>query len=63
MSVIEGEGLELVEESSERWPFAKGVSLSEALAKCVSPEEKAVIDGTGGARAIVLRRKRIKKMS
>mmetsp|Transcript_27673 Transcript_27673/g.56721 ORF Transcript_27673/g.56721 Transcript_27673/m.56721 type:complete len:338 (-) Transcript_27673:140-1153(-) len=63
LSVVESEGLELVEEGSERWPFDKNVkSLSKFLEQCTSPEEKAVINGTGGARVIVLRKKPFKKM-
>jgi len=64
LSVVGGEGLELVDESSDLWPFrgssGKPLSLSKILESCVSTQEKVVIDGTGGARAIVLRKKQMK---
>ena len=63
LSVIESQGLELVNEGSERWPFGDKIkSLSRVLEGCTSTEERSVVDATGGARAIVLRKKLIKRL-
>ena len=58
LSVLESEGLEVIDEKSPRWPL-KGVvsSMSQLLASCVNPSEKAVLDANGGAKVVVLGRK------
>ena len=58
LSVLENEGLEVIDEKSPRWPL-KGVvsSMSQLLASCVNPSEKAVLDANGGAKVVVLGRK------
>ena len=58
LSVLESEGLEAIDEKSPRWPL-KGVvsSMSQLLASCVNPSEKAVLDANGGAKVVVLGRK------
>ena len=58
LSVLESEGLEVIDEKSPRWPL-KGVvsSMSQLLASCVNPSEKAILDANGGAKVVVLGRK------
>ena len=58
LSVLESEGLEVIDEKSSRWPL-KGVvsSMPQLLASCVNPSEKAVLDANGGAKVVVLGRK------
>ena len=58
LSVLESEGLEVIDEKSPRWPL-KGVvsSMSQLLASCVNPSEKALLDANGGAKVVVLGRK------
>ena len=58
MSVLESEGLELIDEKSSRWPI-KGVvsSMPQLLASCVNPSEKAVLDANGCAKVVLLGRK------
>lgn len=58
LSVLESEGLEVIDEKSSRWPL-KGVvsSMPQLLASCVNPSEKAVLDANGGAKIIILGRK------
>ena len=57
LSVLESEGLEIIDEKSSRWPL-KGVvsSMPQLLASCVNPSEKAVLDANGGAKVVVLGR-------
>ena len=56
--MLESEGLEVIDEKSPRWPL-KGVvsSMSQLLASCVNPSEKALLDANGGAKVVVLGRK------
>mmetsp|Transcript_17852 Transcript_17852/g.39066 ORF Transcript_17852/g.39066 Transcript_17852/m.39066 type:complete len:368 (+) Transcript_17852:282-1385(+) len=63
LSVVESEGLELIDESSDRWPFymdGSVSSVSRLLSRCVSASERTVLDSNGGARVIVLGRKKRK---
>ena len=57
LSVLESEGLEIIDERNSRWPL-KGVvsSMPQLLASCVNPSEKAVLDANGGAKVVVLGR-------
>jgi SAM-dependent methyltransferase len=58
LSVLESEGLEVIEETNSRWPLKEVVSsMPQLLASCVNPFEKAVLEANGGARVVVLGRK------
>lgn len=58
LSVVGGEGLELIDEASDRWPLRGGASsMTQLLGSCLSPEEKKGLEGNGGASAIVLGKK------
>lgn len=63
LSVVESEGLELIDESSDRWPFnldGSVSSISKLLSRCVTASERTVLDSNGGARVLVLGRKKRK---
>ena len=58
LTVVESSGeLEVVRESSERWPFQNVGSLTRVIEDTLVREEKEVIVGTGGFRVVVLRRR------
>eukprot|EP00957_Ditylum_brightwellii_P186405 14192571-Ditylum_brightwellii.AAC.1 len=71
-TVVEGEGLEVVNYYDDDWPIRREtdgskISLADLLRQSAndgrgsaSKEEKSVLDGTGGARVILLRKKRMK---
>lgn len=58
LSVLESEGLEIIDEKTSRWPL-KGVvsSMPQLLASCVNPSDKSVLDANGGAKVVLLGRK------
>lgn len=57
LSVLESEGLEIIDEKSSRWPLGVVSSMPHLLASCVNSSEKVVLDANGGARVVVLGRK------
>lgn len=61
LSVVQSEGLVLVGETSN--PPAPFQNLSQTLFQCISPQERAVIDATGGARLVLLQKPIVKKLS
>lgn len=58
LSVLQSEGLQVVGDPPP--PFQ---NLSRTLLQCLSPQEKSVLDATGGARVVLLRKPGIKKLS
>lgn len=56
LSVAKSKGLELVEPSSPQWPF-KGETLEAMVTSALFPGEENIIQGTGGFRAILLKRR------
>ena len=55
LSVVQSEGLALVSQGSNAPPPFR--NLSQTLHQCISPEEKSIVDATGGARVIILRKR------
>ena len=57
LSVTQQLGLESLEPSSPNWPFSRiNKSLSSILLETMSPNDRQVIQGTGGLRVVVLRK-------
>jgi len=59
LSVVQSEGFEIVGEGSSP-PFQ---NTSRTLLQCLSPQEETVLDATGGARVVLLRKRVLKKLS
>ena len=60
LSVAENTGLRVLTNDTDEWKnnFGNIQSVNELLASVVTPEEKAVIDTNGGARVVILGRKK-----
>lgn len=61
LSVVQSEGFEIVGEGSSVPPPFQ--NLSRTLLQCLSPQEKSVLDATGGARVILLRKPVVRKLT
>lgn len=58
LSVVQSEGLQVVKD-----PPAPFKNLSQTLLRCISPQEKTVLDTTGGVRVLLLQKPQVKKLA